>query len=72
MTVAMSMDGWFVPSNSTFDHTRNKILVIGPPSKFDDASFSDLSERLAMGDQKLASSLTKTLGHSLESDKSMI
>ena len=56
-----SMDGWLVPSKSGFDYTSNEILIIGPPWNLDDASFSDLSERLVMGDHKSSLALMKTL-----------
>ena len=63
--VETSMDGWLVPSKSSFDHASNQILMIGPPSNFDDASFSDLRERLVMGDHKLSLALMKTLACSV-------
>ena len=59
------MDGWLVPSKSSFDHASNQILIIGPPSNFDDASFSDLSERLVMGDHKSSVALMKILARTL-------
>ena len=60
--VETSMDGLLVPSKSSFDHTSNQILTIGPPSNFDDdASFYDLSERLVRGDHKSSLALLKTL-----------
>ena len=63
--VETSMDGWLVPSQSSYDHASNKILVISPPSNFDDASFSDLRERLVMGDHKSSLVLMKTLACTL-------
>ena len=48
---ATCMDGLLVPSKSRFDLTTNQILVIGPPSNFDDTPFSDWSEHLVMGEK---------------------
>ena len=59
--ITTAMDGWLVPSKSSFDHISNQILVIGPLSKFDDASFGDLSAHLVMGDYKSELVLTETL-----------
>ena len=63
--VETSMDGWLVPSQSSYDHASNEIIIISPPSNFDDASFSDLSERLVMGDHKSSLALMKTLACTL-------
>ena len=65
-----SMDDWLVHSKSIFDYTSNEILIIGPPSNFDDASFNDLSERLGMGDLKSCVALMKTLGGNVVGTKS--
>ena len=67
--VETSMDGWLVPSQSSFDHTSNEIIIISPPSNFDDASFSDLRERLVMGDHKSSLVLMKTLACTLARHK---
>ena len=63
--VETSMDGWLVPSQSSYDHASNEIIIISPPSNFDDASFSDLRERLVMGDHKSSLVLMKTLARTL-------
>ena len=67
--VETSMDGWLVPSQSSFDHTSNEIIIISPPSNFDDASFSDLRERLVMGDHKSSLVLVKPLRALLQDTK---
>ena len=59
--VAIEMDDWFVLCKSSFDCTSNQILVIGPPSKFDDTPFSKFSKRLEIRDTASALDLTKSL-----------
>ena len=60
-TAVTDMDDWFVLSRSIFDCTSNQILVIGPPSKFDDTTLRKFSERLEMRNTASALALTQSL-----------
>ena len=55
------MDDWFDPSKSSFDCTSNQILVIGPPSNFNNVPFSKFSECLEIGDAASALALNQSL-----------
>ena len=60
-------DDWIVPSKASFDCTANQVLIIGPPSTFSHAAFSNLSKHLLAGDEALALALTQSLSFTLES-----